>query len=269
MKKSILTVGLFIFSMAAFAQDNADNDNEEYELKGTEKQGYIITKDDQRIEGIVKLYGNASNPWKNQKKVKFIAKESIDPEKKKQKFKVLDADDMKEYVAIDDSTERHFRMIKFVNKREALTSGGGLGAQIKTIKNLSNTTHMAEVLVDGPIKMYRLYGYPAPVAVGNSDVAEMEAANQNLRDNPDILVQKGDDKPKELTTSDIKKLVSDCPTVADKLAAGGYSTYDPAKEEKKKSGMGKLIKGELDRGGSKLQDMGTQIFGDYNTTCKQ
>ncbi|SHN23984.1 hypothetical protein [Chitinophaga sp. CF418] len=265
MKQTFLTAGLLILSIASFAQD-ADND--EYELKGNEQQGYIITKDDQKIEGIVKLYGKASNPWVNQKKVKFLAKESIDPSKKRQKFKVFDADDMKEYVAIEDSVERHFRLIKFTNKREGLTSGGGLGAQIKTIKNLASTTHMAEVIVDGPITMYRLYGYPSPVAVGNGDVAEAEAAEQNLRENPDILFQKGTDKPKELASSDIKKLVSDCQTVADKLAAGGYSTYDPAKEEKKKSAMGKLIKGELDRGGDKLLNMGTEIFGDYNKTCK-
>jgi hypothetical protein len=266
MKKSILTVGLLILGLATFAQDT-DNDNEEYELKGTEKQGYIITKDDKKIEGIVKLVGGSTAPWKNQKKVKFIAKENIDLTKKKQKFSKMDADDMKEYVAIEDSVERHFRLIKFTNKREAISSGGGLGAQIKTIKNLSHTTHMAEVIVDGPITMYRLYGYPAPVAVGNSDVAEMEAANQNLIDNPDILVQKGDDKPKELTAADIRKLVSDCPAVAEKLANNGFSTYDPAREEKKKSAMGKLIKGELDRGGSKLLDMGTQIFPEYNATC--
>ena len=54
----------------------------------------------------------------------------------------------------------------------------------------------------------------------------------------------------------------------DKLAAAGYKTYDPAKEEKKKSGFGKLMKGEVDRAGSKLTDMGTEIFGEYNVTCK-
>ncbi len=268
MKTTILTLGLLSLSILSFAQDK-DKDNEEYELKGNEKQGYIITKDDQKIEGIVKLVGTDNNPWMNQKKVKFIPKESINPEKKRQKFKVFDADDMKEYVAVDDSVERHFRLIKFVNKRQGLlNSTDGLGGQIKTIKNLSSTTHMAEVIVDGPIKMYRLYGYPTPVAMGNDDVAAAEADERNLRENPDVLVQKGDGKPKELTASDIKKLVSDCQTVADKLAAGGYSSYDPAKEEKKKSTFGKLIKGEVDRAGDKLLVMGTQIFTDYNTTCK-
>lgn len=265
MKKTILAALFLSVSFLASAQEGDD----EYELRSGEQQGYIITKDDKKLEGIVKLVGNSETPWTNQKKVRFIDKESINPEKKRQRFKVMDADDIKEYVAIDDNgVERHFRTIKFTNKREAMGNTGGLGGKIKTIKNFSSTTHLAEVIVNGPITMYRLYGYPAPVAAGEGDIAAMEADRKDLIENPDILVQKGDDKPKELAAADIKKLVDDCKTVSEKLSAGGYASYDPAKEEKKKSAFGKLIKSEVDRAGNKLLNMGTEIFTDYNSTCK-
>jgi hypothetical protein len=265
MKKTILAALFLSVSFLASAQEGDD----EYELRSGEQQGYIITKDDKKLEGIVKLVGKSKNPWMNQKKVKFIAQESINPEKKRQKFTVMDADDIKEYVAIDDnSAERHFRTIKFTNKREAIGNTGGLGGKIKTIKNFSSTTHLAEVIVNGPITMYRLYGYPSPVASGEADIAAQEADERDLIENPNILVQKGDDKPKELAASDIKGLVDDCKAVSEKLAAGSYPTYDPAKEEKKKSGFGKLVKSEVDRVGSKLLNMGTEIFTDYNNTCK-
>jgi len=265
MKKLIFATLLLSGSFLVNAQD----DNDEYELRAGEQQGYIITKKDEKIEGIVKLVGKKDNPWLNQKKVKFIAKDAINAEKKRQKFKVMDADDVKEYVAIDDDgVERHFRTIKFTNKREGLGNSGGLGGDIKMIKNLASTTHLAEVVVDGNITMYRLYGYPSPVAVGAGDVAAAEADLKNLLENPNILVQKGKDKPKELAAADIKKLVDDCKTVSEKLSSGGYASYDPTKEEKKKSGLGKLIKSEFDRAGDKLLKMGKEIFTDYNSECK-
>jgi hypothetical protein len=264
MKKMIFAALLLSVSFFASAQENED----EYELRAGEQQGYIINKDDQKLEGIVKLVGKADNPWMNQKKVKFIAKDAINPEKKRQKFKVMDAGDIKEYVAIDDNgVERHFRTIKFTNKREGFGNSGGLGGDIKTIKNLASTTHLCEVVVDGPITLYRLYGYPTPVAIGGGDVAAAEADHKNLLENPNILFQKGKDKPKELKASDIKELVEDCKAVSEKLASGGFASYDPAKEEKKKSGFGKLIKSEMDRSGDKLLNMGKEIFTEYNSTC--
>ncbi len=266
MKKTILTGTLLAMSCFAFAQDSAD---EEYELRTNEKEGYIITKDDKKIDGIVKLFGKSDNPWVNQKKVKFIAREDINPDKKRQKFKVLDADDMKEYVAIDDGgAERHFRMIKYSNIRESSVNSDGIGGSIKTIKNFSNTTHMAEVVVDGPITLYRLYGYPTAVAVGKKDVEAADADLKRIVEHPYLLFQKGKNNPKELAVADIKEIVEDCKAVSDKLAAGNYKSYNPEKEEKKRSGFGKLMKSELERNNPKILEMGTEIFTDYNNTCK-
>lgn len=265
MKKIILAIAL----MACFAPVSAQQDDEEYELRGNEKFGYIIDKDGKKIEGIVRLQGTETTPWVNQKKVKFIDKASVDAEKKRQKFKVLDTDDLQEYVAIDGEQERHFRLIKYANAREGVMnqSGSGIGGKLKTIKNLSTTRHMAEVLVDGKLKLYRLYGYPAGFAAGKDDVARAEADERNIIDNPSILVQKEEDKVRTFEADDIKKLVDDCKTVSEKLSAGQYASYDPAKQEKKRSGMGKLIKNEVDRVGTQLANMGKEVFTDYNKTC--
>jgi hypothetical protein len=58
--------------------------------------------------------------------------------------------------------------------------------------------------------------------------------------------------------------------VKEKLEKGQYTTYKPEKEEKKRSGMGKLLKDEVDRAGKggTLVEMGAEIFGDYNANCK-
>jgi len=88
-------------------------------LRTDEKHGYIIDKSGKKIEGIVRLNGDAMNPWSNQKKVKFVAVSDIDKVKKKQKFKTLDPDDIKEYAAFDENNdERHFEMIKYTNTKE-------------------------------------------------------------------------------------------------------------------------------------------------------
>jgi hypothetical protein len=267
MKQALLSIMLIATTLTLRAQD--DKSDEEYELRGSEKYGYIITEKDEKIEGIVRLMGTAQTPWVNQKKVKFIAKDKIDPERKRQKLKVWDTDDLKEYVAYEEAGERHFRLIKYTNTREGLgTDNSGAGGTFKAIKNLSTTRHIAEVVVNGKISVFRLYGYPAAFAVGEADVKKMEAETKDLIENPTILYQKEDSKIKALKSDDIKELVKDCDMVKEKLVAGGYPSYDPAKEEKKRSGMGKLIRDEADRVSDRVLNMGREVFGDYNANCK-
>lgn len=268
MRKLFFTALFAASSIAMYAQES---DSLDYELKPNEKMGYVITDKGEKIEGIVKLVGTDQDPWMNQKKVKFIAKSDINPDKKSQKFKVLDVDDIQEYVTVsDDGTERKFKEIKYTNKREGLLtqSSGGLGGKIKTIKNLSSTTHLAEVIVEGKISVYKIYGYPSPVAVGATDIQETESEADNLRRAPSIVYQEEEGgKVRELTVNDIKDLVSDCKAVKEKMENGGYSSYDPATDGKKKSGLGNLMKDEVNRYGDKLIVMSKDILGDYNATC--
>lgn len=270
MRLLVLCMAFMACSVSVFAQD--DEQDEEYEFRGNEKYGYIITDKGKKVEGIVKLMGTNETPWVNQKKVKFIAIDDIDPEKKRQRLKTYKTDDLEEYVAIGEENERRFRLVKWANTREALTSEGtGAGGTFKQIKNFSTTRHMAEVMIDGEITVYRIYGYPSSFAVGEGDVARMERETQELIDNPTILVQKGKKgKAQTLQAEDIKDLVSDCKEVKEKLAAGEYASYDPAKQEKKRSKLGKLIKDEVDRAGmgGTLLTMAEEVFTDYNANCK-
>lgn len=263
-----MSAAFVAISFSVFAQED---ENEDYELRGNEKYGYIITDKGKKVEGIVKLMGSEETPWVNQKKVKFIAKEDIDPSKNRQRLKKMDTDDLEEYVAIDGDKERHFRLVKWANTREGVMSeGGGLGGTLKKAKNLSTTRHMAEVMVDGKISVFRLYGYPATVAAGKGDIEKMERETQELRENPTVLVQKGDGRVEAFQAGDIKELVKDCKMVEEKLEGGKYASYDPAKQEKKRSGMGKMIKNEVDRAGmgGTLLTMADEVFSDYNANCK-
>jgi hypothetical protein len=268
MKQFLLAAALLATTITLRAQE--DTKDEEYELRGTEKYGYIITEKGDKVEGIVRLMGTPETPWVNQKKVKFIAKADINPDKKRQKLKVWDTDDLKEYVAFEDGTEHHFRLIKYANVREGVGSDNhGAGGTFKTIKNLSTTRHMAEVLVDGKVSVFRLYGYPAAFAVGKGDVERMEKETKELLENPTLIVQKADGRAKELKVDDVKEMTEDCDIVKAKMASGGYASYDPAKEEKKRSGLNKLVKEQaVDRSGNKLIVMSTEVFGDYNANCK-
>jgi hypothetical protein len=59
-------------------------------------------------------------------KSKICCVSDIDKSRKKQKFKTLDTDDIKEYVAIDENNnERHFESIKYTNTKEGFNTATG------------------------------------------------------------------------------------------------------------------------------------------------
>ncbi|WP_240453364.1 MULTISPECIES: hypothetical protein [unclassified Flavobacterium] len=252
-----------LMPICSFAQEN-DTD---YELRANEKEGWIIDKKGNKIEGVVRLMGSEDSPWVNQQKVKFIAKKDIDMSKKKQKFKVLDTDDLKGYAAYDGDVLREFELIKYTNVRESSAASGGLGGNLKMIKNLSNSNYMAETMIKGPITVYRLYGLPTSVAVGNKQVQEMEEDLKRIRTKPRILVSKNGGKIEELDSKDMKKLTEDCEFVRSKMLNKEYASYNPEKEEKERSKMGSLLKSEMELSGEKVQKMAMEILTDYNTNC--
>ncbi len=159
MKKLLLCALLSTFTFCVFAQEDTAAD-EEYQLRGNEKYGYIINEDGKKEEGIVKLMGTDKAPWVNQKKVKFIAKGAIDSSKKRQKFDKLKTDDLQEYVAYEDNgTERHFRLIKYSNTREGLMNQSGSGMCHTETATPSGTTY-----ISGNRSMPRQFAVPAATA---------------------------------------------------------------------------------------------------------
>lgn len=246
----------------------AQEEHDEYELRGNEKMGWIINKDGKKIEGVVKLVGTDQTPWENQLKVKFIAFDEINKEKKRQKFKTLKTDELKGYAAYDGEVLREFELIKYKNIRESSASdGSGVSGKIKLIKNLSTSEYMVEVVVPGAIKVYRLYGLPSSVAIGNAEVREREQDIKYIIESPTILVVKKGGKIEELNSSDFKKLTEDCSYVRTKMLNNEYASYNPEKEEKKKSKLGALLKNEFELNGAKIQRMALEILPDYNENC--
>lgn len=107
-KKILFMASMTLLPFCSFAQES-DTD---YELRANEKEGWIIDKKGNKIEGIVRLMGDQESPWVNQQKVRFIAKSDIDASKKRQKLKVLDADDLQGYAAYDSDVLREFELVK-------------------------------------------------------------------------------------------------------------------------------------------------------------
>ncbi|AZB11565.1 hypothetical protein EG344_23405 [Chryseobacterium sp. G0162] len=263
--KKVLALSLFaLVSFNAYAQE--DN-NTDYELRGDERYGYIIDKSGKKIEGIVRLNGDAMSPWDNQKKVKFVAVSDIDKSKKKQKFKTLDTDDIKEYVAIDNNNiERHFENIKYTNTKEGFnTATGGLSGNLKAFNNLTKSTQFAEIVTDGKIKVYKLYGYPTTFSAG-SQIAVAEAETKRMREMPSYIYSKKGGKIEELTLAKAKIIIADCSYAKGKVTSGAYASLK--NDEKKRSGLGRLIKSQIDDVMSNIPEIVEEVIIDYNENCK-
>ncbi|MEJ5103946.1 hypothetical protein [Chryseobacterium sp. MYb328] len=264
--RKVLALGLFaLVSFNAYAQE--DN-NTDYELRGDEKYGYIIDKNGKKIEGIVRLNGDAIYPWNNQKKVKFISVSDIDKSKKKQKFKTLDTDDIKEYVSIDESNnERHFENIKYTNTKEGFnTATGGLSGNIKAFNNLTKSNQFAEIVKDGKIKVYKLYGYPTTFSAGTSQMVAADAETKRMRENPSYIYSKKGGKIEEFTFAKAKIIIADCSYAKGKMTSGAYTSLK--NDEKKRSGLGKLIKSQIDDVISNIPQIVDEVITDYNENCK-
>lgn len=264
MKKVLLFGLLSLMTSNIYAQE----ENSDYELKANEKNGYIIDKNGKKIEGIVRLAGDEMNPWVNQKKVKFVAASDIDKSKKKQKFKTLDSDDLKEYVAYDNSNaERHFELVKYTNVKEGFnTATSGLSGNIKAFNNLTKSNQFAEVVRDGKIKVYRLYGYPTTFSAGQNQIDQADQETERMRRNPSYIYTKKGSKLKELNLKESKIITADCSYVKGKIASDSYSSMK--NDEKKRSGLGKLIKNQIDDVMSNVPDIVDEVIYDYNENCK-
>lgn len=261
--KKLLIVGLLSFvSFTVYAQE----DIMEYEMRAGEKTGYIIDKGGKKIEGIVRLAGDEMNPWTNQKKVKFIASSDIDSSKKKQKFKTYDVDDLKGYMAIDNNTERVFENIKYTNVKEAYnTQNGGLSGNLKAFNNLTKSNQFAELVADGKIKVYKVYGFPTTFSAGGQ-IAVADAENKRMRENPSYVYSKKGGKPEELTLAKSKIIIADCPVVKNKAAKGEYSSMK--NDTKQRSGLGKFIRNEISNVMADSKAIVEEVIYDYNENCK-
>ncbi len=260
--KKLLLIGLFgLTSLNIYAQEETASYN-------GEKYGYIIDKAGKKMEGVIKLHGSYYSPWQNQLKVKFAAPADIDKVKNKIKYKSYDADDIKEYMLYEGDTPRIFQSIKYSNAREAMNTSDnitGLSAGLKAINNLSRTSQFAEVIADGKITVYKLYGYPSSVTA-NSANGVSQAETQRLQDNPNYIYSKKGGKVEELTPAKAKIIITDCPYAKAKMTKGEYGSLK--NEEKKRTGLGKFIREEVSNSMTDKLSLINEVIYDYNENCK-
>lgn len=254
------------FSLISFSVQ-AQEQEEDGTYNG-EKYGYIIDKTGKKTEGVIHLHGGYSSPWLNQLKVRFAAISDIDKTKNKIKFKTYDAGDIKEYMLYEGDTPRVFKSVKYSNMREALNSSEsttGLAAGFKAINNLSRTEQFAEVVAEGKVTVYKLYGYPTALSA-NTTRAITQTETDRLRENPDYIFSKKGGKVEELTPAKAKIILADCPYVKTKMTKGEYGSLK--NEEKKRSGLGKFIRDEISNSTTDKLSMINEVIYDYNENCK-
>ncbi|WP_419867798.1 hypothetical protein [Chryseobacterium sp. CT-SW4] len=260
--KKILFIGLFGFiSFHTYAQESSDTYN-------GQKYGYIIDKSGKKIEGIVQLNGSSMSPWQNQSKVKFAAKDDIDKSKSKIKYKSYSAGDIKEYMIYENETPRVFQSVKYTNTREAMNNPEntlGLNAGFKALTNLTKNSQFAELVTDGKIKVYKLYGYPTAASIGVSEATTQSEARR-IRENPNYIYSKKGGKIEELSAAKVKTITADCPVVKEKITKGEYGSIK--NDTKKRSGVGKLIREEVDNALTDKQSMIKEVINDYNENCR-
>ncbi|ASE61030.1 MULTISPECIES: hypothetical protein [Chryseobacterium] len=260
--KKLLLMGLFGFlSVNMYAQEETDTYN-------GQKYGYIIDQSGKKIEGVVRLNGSSVSPWQNQLKVKFAAVADIDKVKNRIKYKTYDADEIKEYMIYEGDNPRIFKAVKYSNTREALIgseSSTGIGAGFKALNNLSRTSQFAELVMDGKITVYKLYGYPTSVTA-NTAYAISQAEADRLINNPNYIYSKKGGKAEELTPSKAKIIIADCPYAKGKMAKGEYGSLK--NEEKKRTGLGKFIRDEISNTMTDKLSLVNEVIYDYNENCK-
>lgn len=240
--KNLFILSLCLAGTASFAQ--------QYELKPDEMRGSIITEEGKELTGYIKLKGDALNPWNNQNSVEFFTEEAIADGKVKgkerQKFKPKD---IKGYKAGD----RYFESMKISAAKLSL----GIGIATWTF---------VERFTDGQIKMYRLYETPDAVTVTTSEAEKVahEQELERMRNEPFIVLQKGEEDHVLITKVNLSDYLSDCPEVEQKYRNGDYGIepFNPDGESK----IGQFIARQHDA--NVVESVLPQIINDYNV-CVQ
>lgn len=266
--KKYLSLITLLFTIFIFSQ-NDENDNTPVNLKDA-KIGYIIDLNNQRKEVYVRLLGNDNKPWVNQRAVRVAEIDKVDPKTNKVDFDRMSNDEILGY-GVDG---RNFRLIEYVNVRAATTSAksdSNIFDDLNSVKNLTKQKHLAEILVDGKYKVYKLYGYPKIMDVTTSDEERRENDDQLelLRTSPTLIVQKDNDKFEVIKLENFEKIAKDCKVVSKKLENGDYDSLGYEKP-KKSSLMGKMIKMAQNQynGNVAKESLIITFFNDLNENCK-
>jgi hypothetical protein len=115
---------------------------------------------------------------------------------------------------------------------------GGRGDAGSTLKALPNYA-LVERVLQGPISVYKAYGYPPGVASGIS----FQEIYEDLRMNPEYFLMKAsDEKMKSMHNAKIEKWIADALGVSKKFADGDYGNFKRKKDKK----LGNFLKGQME-----------------------
>lgn len=214
--------------------------------------GYLIEKGGKKKEGV--LFLDTSNPWQNQRSIKFVTQkvwEKNNGELKKKQKEKFKAKDIQGY----GYDGREF----FTMKYTAVGSGSGqpnkFTGAMTAVSNLSRNQHIVERVLAGEVSVYSFYDYPPDVSaqVGSEEMRQHDQMIADLRNHPNALVKKGKKgKVKNFTgMMNFKKYIGDCEVVLNKFEN---------KEYMRKGGVITAVTGQN-------VERAVEIFTDYNNEC--
>lgn len=225
--------------MPVFAQEEAEPQVNQY--KG-------IVFDKERGEKEVIIETNLAYPWITQKYIRYFDDSLLQSGERvrlrnKPKY---DAKEIAGFRLEDKLYEAH----KYSDLTElSLKSAGAY--------------YFFEVAMYGRIKLYKYYESPPVVMQGDPEITYEE-----LRNNPQILIKKGDSKLDVVSSSMLEKFISDCPAVLEKYNKGEYGNKTAEQADgKKKSKLRSLIKLVAD--GPSVNSYVFEVVTEYNTIMSE
>ncbi|MCY1661777.1 hypothetical protein [Chryseobacterium sp. SL1] len=81
-----------------------------------------------------------------------------------------------------------------------------------------------------------------------------------------MFIPKKEEKPEELNVAKAKIITADCPVVKAKVTKGEYGSLK--NDTKKRSGLGKFIRNEIDNAMADNLSIVNEVIYDYNENCK-
>lgn len=208
-------------------------------------EGSITLNDGTVKTGIIRVFGNADQPWGYQSDIKFIPEATwATLEKTKNKdWEKYGPKELKSYHLNDlDRT--------FVSKPFSDMSSVSL-------KMVARRYFMHQIAA-GKLNLYFYYDAPPNVYVGTEE--DYEKIKQENAINNYVLLEKTEDKLKNITDVDLLDYIGDCPSVVEKYQAGGYGPK-PGDDGKKK-GLGKFVARVIDS--NRMREYAEPLIRDYN-----
>lgn len=223
-------------------------------LRDNQYEGYIIMADGKKSDVAIEVE-DASQPWTYQDDVKYYDRSLLNGSRVKR--------ELKKNLIPGEVIEYGIGSRRFVHVNYQVKGKGDdvLKSTLDKIKGEKNMEFFAEIVTDGPIQLLKFY-QPPVISEEEYDDAELVTKITNeAKETFDILIARGDIKPKSIQEINYKTFFEDCPFVLNKFDNKRYK-IEPT------SGIKKLLKsGGLS--GPKLEAAANAIVSDFILKCSK